>query len=65
VRTAGRRSGGASRCRRSGINAWTAHEPDARERPSLAEGAREDADLEPLRDDPRFAEIVADQATTS
>ena len=29
------------------------------ERPSLAEDARGDADLEPLRDDPRFAEIVA------
>jgi tetratricopeptide (TPR) repeat protein len=36
-----------------------------RERPSLAEDARQDADLEPLRGDPRFAEIVADQATTS
>jgi tetratricopeptide (TPR) repeat protein len=29
------------------------------ERPSLADNAREDADLNPLRDDPRFAEIVA------
>jgi tetratricopeptide (TPR) repeat protein len=29
------------------------------ERPSLADDARGDADLEPLRDDPRFAEIVA------
>lgn len=29
------------------------------ERPSLAEEAPEDADLEPLRGDPRFAEIVA------
>lgn len=30
------------------------------ERPSLADDARGDADLAPLRDDPRFAEIVAD-----
>jgi hypothetical protein len=30
------------------------------ESPSLAEYAREDTDLEPIRDDPRFAEIVAD-----
>ncbi len=29
-----------------------------RERPSLAEGAREDDDLCPIRDDPRFAEIA-------
>ena len=29
-----------------------------RERPSLAEGAREDEDLRPIRHDPRFAEIV-------
>ena len=28
------------------------------ERPSLAENARDDADFEPLRGDPRFAEIV-------
>jgi tetratricopeptide (TPR) repeat protein len=28
--------------------------------PSLAEAAREDSDLAPIRDDPRFAEIVAD-----
>jgi tetratricopeptide (TPR) repeat protein len=27
-------------------------------RPSLAEGAREDSDLDPIRDEPRFAEIV-------
>lgn len=30
-----------------------------REDPSLAEAAPEDSDLEPIRDDPRFAEIVA------
>lgn len=29
------------------------------ERPSLADNARSDSDLEPLRDDPRFVEIVA------
>jgi tetratricopeptide (TPR) repeat protein len=29
-----------------------------RERPSLAEGAREDEDFRPIRDDPRFAEIA-------
>jgi tetratricopeptide (TPR) repeat protein len=29
-----------------------------REHPSLAEGAREDDDLRPIRDDPRFAEIA-------
>jgi tetratricopeptide (TPR) repeat protein len=29
------------------------------ERPSLAEDARQDADLEPIRDDPRFAEIIS------
>ena len=28
------------------------------ESPSLAEYAREDTDLGPIRDDPRFAEIV-------
>jgi tetratricopeptide (TPR) repeat protein len=27
-------------------------------RPSFAEAAREDSDLEPIRDDPRFAEVV-------
>jgi tetratricopeptide (TPR) repeat protein len=29
------------------------------QRPSLADNARDDADLEPLRDDPRFPELVA------
>jgi tetratricopeptide (TPR) repeat protein len=29
------------------------------ERPSLAESARDDGDLEPIRDDPRFTAIVA------
>ncbi len=30
-----------------------------RERPSLAGDARQDSDFEPIRDDPRFAEVVA------